>query len=140
MDRLPLTRLVDARSLIERAAPICEPETTIAEAARMMSGHRAVLVRQAEGYGIVTDADLRSRVVAAGLPPTLPVSQIMTYPARTVDASTSVEQVLLEMLEHDIHHLPVLEDETPIGLLSDLDILDMERHRPFSLRHRIDGL
>ena len=68
--------------------------------------------------GIVTDRDLRSRVVAEGLSVTDPVPTIMTPSPVTVDADAVVFEVILEMVTRNINHLPIIEDGTPIGVLT----------------------
>lgn len=57
--------------------------------------------------GILTDRDLRTRVVAA-VPSDTPVSQIMTPNPITLQADDSVFEAMLCMLRSNIHHLPVL--------------------------------
>ena len=51
------------------------------------------------GLGIFTDRDLRTRVVAAGLPVDVPIGGVMSAPARTVTADLTADTVLMEMLE-----------------------------------------
>ena len=57
--------------------------------------------------GIVTDRDLRSKVVAAGLDYNLPVKEIMTGPVQTVLSQSLCFDVLLKMMTTSIHHLAV---------------------------------
>ena len=71
-------------------------------------GVSSVLVRLDGGrFGIVTDRDLRSRVVADGLTGDAPVSEAMTAPVVGVDAEQTGADVMLTMLDHDIRHVPV---------------------------------
>ena len=75
--------------LIRTPLVLCTPDTTIREAARVMSdlGATSVVVDAGDStLGIVTDRDLRSRVVAAGVDPDAPVSTVMSAPAYTVSA------------------------------------------------------
>ncbi len=70
-DRLLLTR--PTRSLIKRPIVSCPPDASIQQAATMMHLNHvsSVIVMDGEGrsLGIVTDRDLRSKVVAAGSDP-----------------------------------------------------------------------
>lgn len=101
-------------------------------------GCSSLLVRTDEGYGIVTDTDLRGKVVAGGLPYDSTVRDVMTFPVRTVTVDRLVHEVLLDMLDADVHHLPVVDEEGRVmGVLSDTDILGLERRDPFSLRTQI---
>ncbi len=70
-----------AAALVRRSPVICDPQTTLREAARLMNAEEvsSVLVELGNGdYGIVTDNDLRSGVVAGPLSPDDPVSAAMT--------------------------------------------------------------
>jgi CBS domain-containing protein len=125
-----------------RAAPVlCRPGEPIREAAKRMTaeGSSAVLVNSGGALGIVTDRDLRSRVVAAGLSPDAPVSAIMTTPAYAVTADRLGGEVLLDMLERGIHHVPVLSAAGEVlGVVDDTDLVAAESRKPFLLRRAID--
>jgi len=100
-----------ASELVARPAVFLGPETAIRDAARAMTDGRtdAAVIRSADGMlGILTDRDLRVRVVAGGMSPDTPVSQAMSAPAIAVDADRAGDEVILTMLDHDIHHVPVL--------------------------------
>ena len=101
---------VRVATLIRTPPLLCRPDEPIREAARRMTdrGASAVLVPLADSFGIVTDRDLRRRVIAAGLSPDAPLSAIMTAPAYTVTADRLGGDVLLDMLERNVHHIPVL--------------------------------
>ena len=63
----PEVALQPASALVRRPPVICDPDTSLRDAARLMDAQEvsSVLVRLEGGqYGIVTDRDLRSRVVA----------------------------------------------------------------------------
>jgi CBS domain-containing protein len=119
--------------------PICDSDLSIRDASRMMAGHRAILIRTADGYGIVTDSDLRRRVLAEGWSSDRPIADAMTFPVRVVAPERPVDDVALEMVEAGVHHLPVVDDENVVGMVSDLELLDLRRPTPFAMRHRIDS-
>jgi CBS domain-containing protein len=88
--------------------------------------------------GIVTDRDIRTRVVAAGVGPDTPLSEVMSAPAWTVAADRTGTEALLEMLDHGVRHLPVLDaGRRLIGVLDDVDLMASERRAPFRLRAQI---
>lgn len=134
-----LNRPSRVASVMTGPPPICDAHLSVRDASRLMSDHRAVLVKTPAGYGIVTDSDLRRRVLAAGLSSDRPIAEVMTFPVRFVDPEWLVEDVVLEMLEASVHHLPVVLGEAVIGMVSDLDLIDTERRTPFVLRDRIDS-
>ena len=134
-----------AATLIRTPPLLCDGSEPIREAAKRMTagGASAVLVRTVTGaeagLGIVTDRDLRSRVIAAGLSPDAPVSAIMTDPAYTVSADRLGGDVLLDMLERGVHHIPVLSPAGQVlGVIDDGDLAAAEAGRPFLLRRAID--
>ncbi len=133
--------LQTARALVRRQALICTPEVTVREAARRMvdEGVSSMLIRAPDGsLGIVTDHDLRSKVVAEGLPIQTPVSEVMTCPVTTIDADRPGADVMLAMLDADIRHLPVLSGRSEVvGVLTDVDLVAAEAHTPFILRRTI---
>ena len=96
------------RELIRAPALVLPPDTGVQEAARRMvdQGATCVLVDLGDRLGIVTDRDLRTRVVADGAGPGTPISDVMSAPAWTVAADRSGTEALLEMLDHGIRHLP----------------------------------
>lgn len=80
--------------------------------------------------GIVTDKDLRNRVLAKTVSPEQPVSQIMTPEAITIDHEQKVFEADLEMMRNNVHHLPVVDQGRPIALLTSSDLLQVSRRSP----------
>lgn len=131
--------LMEVQSM-ERSKPpvMCDPSTTIQEAARKMThqavGSIIVIDTQRHPLGIVTDRDLRKKVVTGDHQIDEPVSHIMSSPVVTVKGNNSVADVQIEMLRHRIHHLCVTEDGTPqsrvLGVLSEHDLLVIQGNNP----------
>ena len=127
-------------TLIRTPPLVCQGSEPIREAAKRMTdqGASAVLVPHGGTFGIVTDRDLRSRVIAAGLSPDAPVSAIMTEPAYTVTADRLGGDVLLDMLERNVHHIPVLSAAGEVlGVVDDGDLVAAEGRKPLLLRRAI---
>ena len=127
-------------TLIRTPPLVCQGSEPIREAAKRMTaeGASAVLVPHGGTFGIVTDRDLRSRVIAAGLSPEMPVSAIMTEPAYTVTADRLGGDVLLDMLERNVHHIPVLSPVGEVlGVVDDGDLVAAEGRKPLLLRRAI---
>jgi len=129
------------RALIRGRPVICEPGVSLRDAADRMAdaGASSVLVRLGgDEFGIVTDQDLRSRVVAKALSVDTPVSRAMTTPVVTVGPEQNGADVLLLMLDHGIRHVPVLSARAEVlGVISDIDLLAAETRTPFVLRRAI---
>ena len=140
MRALPDARTVRVTSLVRRGPVYCEPSTTVREAARLMSDERvtAVLVRSRRGLGIVTDSDLRKKVLAGGLPRDTPVSSIMTLPVRTVADDVLAPEAGVEMLEEGVSHLPVVDKRGHVlGIVSAASLMSLDAISPFALRRSI---
>ncbi|MBM3146870.1 MAG: cyclic nucleotide-binding domain-containing protein [Actinobacteria bacterium] len=94
------SRAVPVSSLVERPALFCEPQLTIREAARLMSeeGVTYALIDTRAGLGIVTNTDLRDKVLAGDVSPDAPVGSIATTPVKTVRTETLAPEASIEML------------------------------------------
>jgi CBS domain-containing protein len=130
-----------AADLIRRPPVICEPETTLREAARLMNAREvsSVLVDlDRNEFGIVTDRDLRSHVVAGRLSPDDPVKAAMSAPVVAVGGDQTGADVMLTMLDHDIRHVPVFSRPgQPLGVIVAIDLVAAETSSPFVLRRAI---
>ncbi len=127
--------------LLRSAPVVCAPGTTVGEAARRMTeaGVTAAVVAVPGGaLGIVTDRDMRARVLAVDRSADTPVAEVMTFPAHTVAGDRMSGEVLLDMLERGIRHLPVLRaDGRVLGVLEDADLLAAAPRSSFHLRAAI---
>lgn len=125
------------QDLLHREPVRAEPQVSIAEAARVMTeaSVSSLLVMEGERLvGILTDRDLRRRVLAAGLSPDRPVHEVMTPRPVTVQADALALEVLLEMTSRTIHHLPVLDSTgSVLGLVTTTDLVRLERANPVYL-------
>ena len=134
---LPELGTVRVPELISRPPLFCEHTTTIRDAAVSMTEHgdSAILVREGKRLCIVTDADLRSRVVAGELARDAAVSLVARDAVRVGDDRLAVDAVV-DMLESGVDHL-VVEDRrrTVLGIVSATDLMGFETWSPFALRH-----
>ncbi|MFT6954801.1 MAG: CBS domain-containing protein [Glaciecola sp.] len=119
---------------VAETLPITISQTdTIQSAGALMSEKRissVLIIENNQLIGIVTDRDLRNRVVAVGLDMQLSVKQIMTKtPAFLTKNKTLFDAVCL-MNELSINHLPVLDEITnaPVGMITATDIFKQQRN------------
>jgi CBS domain-containing protein len=128
-------------SLLRGEPVVCAPETTIREAAQLMSegpGASVVVDLGDAGFGILTDRDLRTKVVAGGMSVDDPVSAAMSAPAYTTTADRRAGEVLAEMFERGLRHFPVLSSTGHIvGVVEDVDLVSLRTRSSFWLRQRI---
>ncbi len=133
---------VPVGSLLHGPPLVCAPETTIRDAAQMMAAEdvSSVIVALADGtFGILTDHDLRVRVLADGLGGDACVFEAMSAPAYTCGADRLGGEVLLEMLDRGFRHFPVVSATGEIlGVIEDRDLVAAEARSYFFLRRRIN--
>ena len=83
-------------------------------------------VVQSRLVGIVTDRDLRRRVVAKGYDIDRPIAEVMTASPVTATDDTYVFEAMLTMLRLNLHHLPVLSNQRPVGVVAISDLVRYE--------------
>jgi CBS domain-containing protein len=149
----PSTKADDAMS---SPVKVVREAHTVEGAARMMlaEGIRSLPVVGADGsiVGIVTASDLtgvrpwlslrgwaqrdangedRSSTERAG---TVRVSEVMSSPVVTVSRTDPLADVLDRMLERGIHHVPVVENGVPVGVVARQDVLEFLAHRTHKIQ------
>ena len=105
-------------------------EATVMEAAKIMSDQHigSLVVGRAERVvGIFTERDVLNRVVAPHLDPsTTIVKDVMTTPVACCQPTTKLAECRRVMTEKRIRHLPVVEQNRLVGMISSGDILALE--------------
>ena len=130
--------------LIRSTTVTCTPMESIREVARRMTqaGATSAIVerRPGDGFGIVTDRDIRTRIVAVGLPLSAPVSSVMTTPVFSVTPDRLGGEVLFEMLERGIRHAPVVSERGQlVGVVEDADLFAVQPRSWFGARRGSPG-
>lgn len=125
--------------LVTRPPVFVARNATVQEAAQIMRKHQVSSVL-AEGspVGILTDRDLRNRVLAEGKGPETPLVEVMSTPAKTMPASTPLFEALAFMVEQGIHHLPLEQDGQIIGLVTDTVFMRQQARSPLHLLRRLE--
>ncbi len=110
---------------------------TIAEGARLMARHLISclpVVDDDQLVGIITDRDLRNRVLGAGVDPAKAIAEVMTANPVTATPADRLEDALLLMMQFNIHHLPVVDsDRNLVGVVSSGDLLRLQSPHPLRL-------
>lgn len=100
------------------------PETTVVEAARRMHERRvgAVVVLDRERLvGILTERDVLRAVATGDVDG--PVSSAMTRAPETVEPAESAGHAAALMIHGGFRHLPVVDDDTVVGMISIRDLV-----------------
>ena len=108
----------------------CSTRTTIQKAAEMMTKKQigSVLVTsKGLPVGIITDKDLRNKVISGKQPITAMVKTIMSSPVITYPPKLTITQAQMAMMKSNISHLVITEDGTAntkaLGVLSKHDVM-----------------
>jgi CBS domain-containing protein len=113
------------RDLMTKDPVSIDAERSIREAAQLMRERRISclpVTSRDELAGIVTNVDLRDRVVAEGLEPTTPVGKVMTPEPITLAADSLACDALLTMERRTVRHLPVLRNGRLVGIVTNSDV------------------
>ena len=128
-------------NIMSRELTTITRDATIHQAALLMSEKRLsslIVVNDGELCGILTDRDLRNRVLAKGLTGTLLVEQAMTEHPTTIKPEALIFEAMLTMSENNIHHLPVVKDNKPIAIITSTDLIRSQSSQPLLLIGQID--
>ncbi|WP_438970382.1 DUF294 nucleotidyltransferase-like domain-containing protein [Methylophaga sp.] len=145
------------RKLISRLPLMVETTVSIQETARLMTENvvsSVLLIEPADEEdsdgvfrgdegglwrlkGMVTDEDLRSQVVAAGVKTDESIGQLSDGRLITIQSDESVNEAMLTMLRNHIQRLPVLHRRRPVGVLHLSDIVRYETNSSLYLASNI---
>ncbi len=117
------------------------PQLSIRETAQLMAERRvsSVLIEQnGQLSGIVTDRDLRCRVLAKGYSSDLAIESVMSPQPLSIPRSATLFDAVLLMADQHVHHLPVVtEDGQACGMISTSDIQLAREDDPLFFVQRI---
>jgi signal-transduction protein with cAMP-binding, CBS, and nucleotidyltransferase domain len=86
-----------------------------------------VILKNKKVVGIITEQDLARKVLAKGLPPsTTQVGHIMAQRVHTIGPDKDIYEAVLKMSKQHIKHLPVVEGENLVGIISYKDIIKLQ--------------
>jgi len=110
----------------------CDIRETVARGAALMTsrGVSAVVVTaQGEPIGLVTDSDIRARLVAEGKAADTPLRGIMSAPLVSIGGQALVYEAILAMREKDVDHLLVRDEKGVVtGIVRNRDLLLFHRY------------
>jgi CBS domain-containing protein len=114
--------LVDGKKLV-----FATPEMTVLDAAALMNKNKigaVVVLENGELRGIFSERDILNKVIVEGRDPrNTRVSELMTREVVVADASDTYEQCLEKMKKAGCRHLPIVEKDNLIGIVSIRDLL-----------------
>jgi CBS domain-containing protein len=120
-----LAQMAGLSDIMTRDLLTVEPSDTLGEAAQKMTerGVGSVIVSDyGRMIGILTERDLLRAVAGRIHSSEARVREWMTADPITVAEQTPVEEAGRIMLEHGFRHLPVVQGERPVGIVSIRDL------------------
>lgn len=119
------------RSVMQRRKALkAAPETLVSKAAKLMAVRNVgaiMVVKDDRLVGILTERDVVFRVVARGLDAQATrLADVMTREPYNVDADKPFGYALLVMQEKGFRHLPIIQDNKPVGIVSSRNAMDPE--------------
>jgi CBS domain-containing protein len=121
----PLARLA-SNSVIGVA-----PQTPLREALQLMHERHvgSVLVLDPGGapLGILTRHDVLARITLAQRALSTPISELMSAPVLCLSGSDTAQDAALLMSRHGLRHVPVLDGQRVMGMVSERDLFTMQR-------------
>ncbi|HEX8016641.1 MAG TPA: DUF294 nucleotidyltransferase-like domain-containing protein [Flavobacterium sp.] len=108
----------------------CGPSTTAKEIAKILTRKKVgaiLIVDEMLPIGIITDKDLRNKIVSGDYPITTPAETIMTSPVITYSKKMTVTEAQMAMIKSNISYLCLTKDGTvntkAVGILSKHDLM-----------------
>jgi signal-transduction protein with cAMP-binding, CBS, and nucleotidyltransferase domain/predicted metal-dependent phosphoesterase TrpH len=119
----------------------CELKQPVSDVAARMTAagaSAAVVMSEGEAVGILTDRDIRARLVAAGRTADRPVLEFMSSPLVAISQNALVYEAILAMREGNVDHLLVRDESgRVVGLLRNRDLLLFHRFSPAVMTQEI---
>ena len=104
------------------------PDTSLLKCAKIMSEKHvgAVVVKDWNSLGILTEQDIVRKAVAKNINMNESVKNFTETKLITISPDTDIYDALIKMRDSNIRHLPVVENDGMVGLLTIKDILKIE--------------
>lgn len=136
---MTIARIISQRGPADIIA--CDVATPVSEAVSILASKRIgalPVLRDGRVVGIVSERDVIYRLADhGGACLDLPVEQIMTSPAITVEPATTVDEALGMMTRRRFRHFPVVEGGQLVAFIS---IGDLVKHKMSEVQHEAEAL
>lgn len=127
-----------------REVVTCDPDEELVAIAGLMRRRNIssiVVCREGTPAGIVTDRDLRNKIIAAGIDPNgVRIGDVMNAPLISISEDDFLFEALYRMSRHGIHRVVVVDKKGRLtGILTDSDVLRLQTRSPQQLIRDIEG-
>jgi CBS domain-containing protein len=122
----------------------CGHDTSIQEAAKIMTRRKvsSIFIRDKDGLidGIMTDNDIRSRVVATGVDVHRPAREIMSSPLKSIRYDAQIFEAYTMIMQDRLKHLPLRNERGEVvGVITDKDLIAAQGDSPYLLIREIQS-
>jgi CBS domain-containing protein len=118
-------------------------DISIKKAAETMAAHgiSSLVLLDSDGFpsGVITDRDLRNKVVSKGRDPDGRVGDVMSVTLIKAEAGDYCFEALLKMLRYNIHHLLVVSEGELRGIITAHDLMTLQGTAPLSVAGEIEN-
>jgi signal-transduction protein with cAMP-binding, CBS, and nucleotidyltransferase domain len=122
-----LEKEISVYEVMNKAVIVMDIDSDIPSIAKEMASRNAgsvIITEDGKAKGIITERDLVKGIIAEDKKPSeVSASDIFSSPLITVEPTTSVIKASSVMLKANIKRLPVIDNDTIIGIVSNTDIL-----------------
>lgn len=118
--------MLSVNDIMTRWVATADPERSVRDVARIMAKANTgslIVIIKGKPAGIVTEGDISRAISAGANPDKTPVRKIMSKKLITVTSDKRVEEAAKLMAEKHIKKLPVLEDGSLVGIVTQTDIV-----------------
>ncbi|EJL95861.1 CBS domain-containing protein [Pseudomonas sp. GM102] len=138
-----VTQLLCLKPVHNQKVHTIAPDQMVLEAIRVMAERNIgalPVVENGKVIGIVSERDYARKMVLQGRSSAgTPVRDIMSFPVITVDARQRIEDCMGIMTDSHLRHLPVVENEELLGLLSIGDLVKAAIAEQTDLIHQLES-
>ncbi len=122
---------VRVREAMTKKVVTLAPTSTADKAAKLMAlrGIGSVVIVGKKPEGIVTERDICYKVVAKDKKPgKVKLKEIMSKPLKTIGSNATLTEASRIMAKHHLRRLPVLEEKSLVGIVTERDIIAIAPH------------
>lgn len=99
-----------------------------------------IVAENGKPTGIITERDISRKIIPDDRKPSsVPLSEIMTSPLITINQNTPVSDAIRMMLSNKIRRLPVLRNDTLVGIVTSQDIIAVSAEMSDTLRELMES-
>lgn len=131
------------KKFCRRNVATCDLDDTVLQVAGVMRDLKissVIVCQDTDPTGILTDRDLRNKVVSQGIDPsTITARDIMNTPLITVNENDFLFEALYQISKNGIHRICVVDQDKRLsGIITVTDIMRLQTHSPQKLIRDID--